>query len=306
MSADATKPIPTATIDAREEEVRLYKHTAKLTLFRDGSAFNQDDPTGIEITNLRFKFEIQRSLTSTPNTADVWIHNMSERSRAELEGKSLSVQLEAGYDGVNRLLCVGDVHFAMSEIQRTDWVTLLQVNDLGRAFTYARVNRSYASGATLRTIIRDVAASMGLGIPTNLEKEVALDQGINVGTVTKGRAQRELTRLLAPFGYNWSVQNGNLQVLRDEEARDGEALLVDQAHGMVGTPQFGAPPRNGKSPHITLKMLLYPEISPGTLVEVRSKALSGGKGRFKVEKVKHLGDTHAPNRWLTEAQVLPL
>ena len=145
MTQPGTKPIPTATVDASAEDVRLYKRTAKLTLFRDGASYNLDNPTGIEITNLRFKFEVQRSLTSTPNSADVWIHNLSPRNRAELEGKNISVQVEAGYDGVNRLLCVGNVHFAMSEIQKTDWVTLLQLNDLGRAFTYGRVNRSYGA-----------------------------------------------------------------------------------------------------------------------------------------------------------------
>ena len=306
MTQPGTKPIPTATVDASAEDVRLYKRTAKLTLFRDGASYNLDNPTGIEITNLRFKFEVQRSLTSTPNSADVWIHNLSPRNRAELEGKNISVQVEAGYDGVNRLLCVGNVHFAMSEIQKTDWVTLLQLNDLGRAFTYGRVNRSYGAGTTLRKVVTDVAASMGLGLPQNLQKDTSLDQRLPAGIATYGQARLELTRILAEFGYHWSVQNGRLLVLRDEEPVDGEAIPIDQPHGMVGTPQFGAPPKSGKNPHITLKMLLYPEVAPGALVEVSSKALAGGKGRFKVEKVKHLGDTHAASGWLTEAEVLPL
>lgn len=303
MTEPSTTPFPDSP---SPESVRLYRRTAKLTVFRDGKDFTTENPTGIEITDLRFKFEVQRSLTSTPNTADVWIHNLAPRTRAELEGKNLTVQLEAGYDNVNRLLCVGNVHFAMSEEQHTDWVTLLQLTDNGRGITFGRTNKSYGPGTTVRKVIQDVAATMGLNLPSNLVNDSALDRRLPTGIVAAGPSSLELTRLLAPFGYHWSVQNGRLVVLRDEEHMGGEALLIDEGHGMIGTPQFGSPSRRGAPAHVNIKTLLYPEVEPGALVRVRSRSLGGGQGDFKVDKVKHTGDTHGATTWVTEAQVVPV
>lgn len=254
----------------------------------------------LEVSQLRVKFKIERDFSKHPNTADIEIFNLAPDSRSDLETKPLRVQLLAGYDGINRLLTIGDVTFAMSKLDGTEWVTLIQVADSGRTYGFSRVNKSYKPGTTYRTILKDCARSMGLTLPTALDKNRALDKQFATGAVSIGPARDELTRLLAPFGYDWSIQNGALRVLADNQAiARQEPLEISATTGMIGTPEFGSPPKSGKTPDINVKMLLRPELVPGDLIQLNSIAK---KGKFKVQKVTHTGDTHAGD-WTTEIEI---
>lgn len=296
---------------------RLFNRNVSVTVWRMSSPpatqFNPR-PLGageqLEITDLRVKFHIRRDFSRHPNNADVEIYNLSAETRADLQTRPLRVQLSAGYDGENRLLTTGDVLFSMSKQDGTaghaigvDWVTLLQLQDGGRTFGGSRVNKQYAPGTTYRQIIRDVARSMGLQIPPALEKNPKLDQQFFAGASLSGSAADELSRLLSPFGYQWSIQNNVLRVLGDGEVvNKGQALVIGEEQGMIGTPEFGSPPKSNKPPHMTVKMLLYPELVPGDLIQLNSKAKSGN---FKLIKVEHKGDTGS-TEWITEVEIQPL
>jgi hypothetical protein len=289
---------------------RQFKKIAKVIAWREtipdvATSFHIKPLTRgqqLEITDLRIKFKVERSLTRTPNQADLYIYNLAESTRADLETKPLAVQIEAGYDGESRLLFDGDLRFGMSEQEGATWSTLLQLGDGDRTYVNARVNRSYRDGTTVRTVLKDAAQSMGFELPKRLANNPALDAQFRTGEASHGFARDALTRLLAPFGYHWSIQNGQLEVLRDEEVSSTLAILVDKDHGMIGTPKFGAPPRSGKPPHVTVKMQLNPEVFPGCLIKLASQAKTGF---FRAEKVRHRGDTHGPE-WLTEVEIRPM
>jgi hypothetical protein len=256
----------------------------------------------IEITEFDIKFKVERSFTKHPNACDVQIYNLPEATRADLETMPLRVQLEAGYNGVSRLMYIGDLRFGMTELNGATHETLLQLGDADRAITHARTNRSYKPGTTYRTVLKDAASSLGMTLPPNLLSDPSLDRQFVAGTVAHGPAREVLTQTLAPFGYHWSVQNGQLRILKDEEVVSGTALPIDEEHGMIGSPHFGSPPRSGKPPHVTVKMLLYPEIVPGDVVKLTSKLKNG---IFRVEKVVHTGDSHAAGEWVTEIEIKP-
>lgn len=296
--------------DETGSKLRQFKRNAKITAWRTtvpavGSVFNPEKlgTNGIEITDLRIEFEIERTLTKNPNTCDVTITNLSEATRAELQRKPLLVNVEAGYDGVSRLLFVGDMHYASSKQDGADWSTLLQLGDGDRVHHSARVNKSYNGTVTIKQVLRDVAKSFGQTLPANIESATDLNARLEGGLISFGRVRDELTRLLAPYGYQWSFQNNRLQILRDDEARN-DTYLINEDAGMIGTPEFGSTPRSGKPPNMTIKLLLYPEILPGAKIKLESKAVPGGSV-FKVLSVKHRGDTSGGD-WYTSLEVKPL
>lgn len=290
---------------------RLFKRNLRLSVWHtavpdDGEDFETprlSQEPHLRIDDMRVQFSIERSLTKTPNTCDVQIYNLAERSRVELEQKPIEVQLEAGYDGAYRLMYVGDLRFSMSEIKGAEWETLLQLGDGDRSHVGARVNRSYREGVRIRTVLIDIASSMGYRVPKSVLADPGLDQQFLTGVATYGAARDELERVLAPLGYTYSVQNKTLQILRDDDARETDPIEISEQTGMIGTPEFGSPPRNGKKPpHVTVQMLLYPEIVPGDTVNLNSRHK---KGKFKVQRVKHNGDTHGKD-WTTHLEILPL
>ena len=253
---------------------------------------------------MRVQFSVTRSLSKDPNTAEVTISNLSEASRAEFQQRPLRVQIAAGYAGENKLLFVGDVRpGSVSRIAGTDWETKLLLGDGSRAFAEARVNRSYKNGTAVRTILRDAATSMGLKLPKELDESVELKQSLPVGESLTGYTSDELTRLLAPFGYEWSIQNGKLQVLRSAQVLPNEARVVDETEGMLGTPELGTPEKGGKPPTLRLRHLLDGAFAPGQKIKVVSRSVK--RGLYKVQQVTHTGDSRGDD-WETEIEATPL
>jgi hypothetical protein len=260
------------------------------------------EPTGqaIDITGLRIRFEVEKSVSRHPNKTEIWVTNLSAESRKLVQNKPIAFSLEVGYDDVYRMLASGDLHFGKSEYKRPDWETMVQLSEGGTAFNFARVNKSYRRGTPLSTILKDVSGAMGFTLPDNISSDV-LNKQIATGTVVLGAARDELTRLLAPYGYHWSNQGGRLQVLADEEVGDLNPILVSQETGMIGSPAYGNPTKSDKPPTLHVKMLLYPGIVPGNPIQVVSLTESG---YFRVEKVKHVGDTHGDD-WYTQIECRP-
>ncbi len=288
-------------------DFRHFKKICQVSCFRenvpaDPTKFNvQRFNDQIQITDLRIEFKVDRTLTKTPDSCDITITNLSRDTRSLIERKPLNVEIAAGYDGEARLMFAGDLRFGMTKLKHPNWETLLQLGDGDCHHRWARVNRSYSTAVTVRQVLTDTARSMGLVLPTNLANDKSLDSQFAAGQVAMGAARDKLTQLLAPYGYHWSVQNGKLQVLRDEDVHSLSPIPIDEAHGMIGTPEFGSPPRSGKPPHMTVRTLLYPELLPGNLIQLTSIVKSG---LFRIEHVKHEGDTHGP-KWETEIEIKP-
>lgn len=268
--------------------------------------FFQELGTAVEVTRLRTTFKVEKSLKKEANPCEITITNLNEASRAEFTQRPLRVKLEAGTDGVLQHLFIGDIRpGSASEIVGTDWETRLLLGDGARAIQNARINRAYRSGTTMRTILRDVSKSFGLLLPRELEVDRALDAPLAVGETVTGWSADEISRLLAPYGYNWSIQDGRLQILKDGDLAPGEAWLIDEKNGMIGSPKYGAPKKKGKSPNVTVNTHLRPEISPGGRIQLRSRDV---QGVFKVIRVGHSGDSHGTSQdsWTTEIEGKPV
>jgi hypothetical protein len=288
---------------------RLYKRGCKVTVWQTKPAgfvganpdFFETQSNAIEITGLRVQFTVTKSLDSTPNEAEMTITNASDRTRGFIETKPLAVKIDAGYDDVLRHVFTGDVRWAQSAIDVVDWETKLQLADGDRAYRSARVSTAYKKGATVVQALREAAKAMGLQLPASVVASADLQAQFASGRSLQGPARDELTKLLAPFGYHWSIQDGKLQVLKDQNGNATEAIAVNQTTGMIGSPVYGTPDKSGKPPTLTVKMLLYPEVVPGGQILVSSRQINGV---FRVSKATHTGDTHGDD-WTTEVEATP-
>lgn len=290
---------------------RLYKRACSLTVYRTAPVttgfiganpqFFAPQPNGVQITGLRVQFKIEKSLDSTPNKSEITVSNCAETTRAFLQSKPLIAQLDAGYDGNLRHVFSGDVRFAYSTHEETDWETKLSLGDGDRAYRYARTSRSYKKGASVMTALQEAAGSMGLKLDPSVTASTTLQAQFATGRTLQGPTRDELTRLLAPFGYHWSIQDGRLQILKDQNASPTSAYDVSQSTGMIGSPEWTTPEKSGASSRLKVKMLLFPELIPGGTIHVSSEAI---EGLFRLNKVEHTGDTHGDD-WMTEVEAVP-
>lgn len=247
---------------------------------------------------IRVVFHIEKSLESEPNTCEMSIYNLAERTRKELEHKPMWVRVDAGYVGEERRLFCGDVRWAESTHIGTEWETKMQLGDGDRQFRFGRLSKSFRSGIDARTAVTEAARAMGFRAKFSARAELELRSQFAGGLTMAGPAHRELSLLLSRFGMTYSIQDGELQILLGNETAPDQAILISQETGMVGTPAYGSPPEPKKPPILPVTKLLDARIKPGGRVVVASRSING---MFKVQRVVHDGDTDGPP-WFTQIE----
>ncbi len=281
------------------------QRVARVTLYQPkaGAFFASPaaDPNGFVVSELKTTFKIEKTIGGEPNTCELKIYNLAPSSRAFCEQKPLSVIIEAGYD-VPSFIFGGDARYAISKIDGPDWITTIYLGDGDRAYRFARVNRSYRAGTSVLQALKDAALSMGLLLEQNVEVSEDLQRQFATGVTLAGPARNELTRLLAPFGYTWSIQDGKMQILRDDEVRADEAIVISQQSGMIGSPDYGTPEKTGKPATLHVKHRLK-NFPPGVQVAVESRDIK--LGLFRVDKLTMTGD-NLGDEWASELDCHPI
>jgi len=253
----------------------------------------------LRIDALDFSFTVVKNLRREPNTCSVEIYNLSDTSRLSIEGASgQQLRLEAGYANDSWAIFEGEVRRAWTEYEgAVDRKTTIEGGDGERAFRVARVNRSFGEGTSLRSVIAEVATSMGLGVG-NLEAETqgrgfeGLGSTYAEGCVVSGSGRESLSGLCRSIGLEWSVQDGNLQLLPFREAVRHTAVLLTPDTGLIGSPSIDS------EGVMHAKALIIPGIFPGRKIDVRSRYAAGV---FRAAKTTFTGSTAGPD-WYVDIE----
>lgn len=267
-----------------------------------GAFFGAVVPNALVIENLRIAWSVKKDGASKPNTATITVNNLAETSRSEIGRLPKRMALEVGYNGRLRQLWVGDLTYPNHDRDGTTWTTTLVGADGARAFKYAIVNRSMVAGTTVLQAVREVAKALGLQVPAAVTTRPDLARQFVHGVAVFGRAAAEMSKLLEPLGLAWSIQDGELVILDPVAVRPGDALVLDQAAGLIGSPTLSPPSKPGARPVLSARCLTYPEIQPGRLIAVRSLTVNG---RFRCESVSHEG-CNQDGDMFTEIEAKPL
>lgn len=284
---------------------RLFKRQAKLTIavpVGGAKKLNSYGADLVEITDLRFSFRVRKTLGKEPNTAEFTVWNLSQQSRAELQGKALRLTLSAGYEDTLAALFVGDSRHVDSSPDGPDWMTVIQCGDGERGYRHGRVSESFRAGVPVTSVLQKIADGLQIDGTSVTGVEGLRGRQYVAGYTAHGRAARELDRILRGFGFEWSIQDGHLQVLAPEAATAETIVELSAATGLIGSPTLNTPsptqqldPFTGRvrsvggKPTLKAKSLLQPEIKPGRRVRIDS--VTGIKGLFRVTDVTHMGDT---------------
>ncbi len=150
---------------------------------------------------------------------------------------------------------------------------------------FARINKSFAAGTSLATVMQECAKSLGVGLGNAVKKAASgklLDAGnefLNSVTVS-GQAQKELDRMVKSAGLEWSIQDGVLQLLDAGLPLEDVSIVLKPETGLIGSPTIG---NDGV---IRMNSLMNSDIIPGREIELESVAV---KGRFRAERCEYRG-----------------
>lgn len=265
------------------------------------------DTAGLSVGKHRCVFKVEKTLKPEPNTCEVSIYNLSKEQRAQIEElrpkkgvkTGVPVLIEAGYEetGTSQIF-LGDLRTVYSHRDRADWVTTLESGDGEKASGTARISVSLGPKTLPATALRAIVKALGVG-KGNAEKAIqTLQRQGKVlfphGVTLSGSAAFHMTNFCKSADLDWSIQDGALQILDRGKALKGTAIRLSSASGLVESPSID------QKGVLTCKMLMTPDVRPGTLLVLDSLTV---KGNYKISKATYSGDTHGDD-WTVECEAV--
>ncbi len=259
----------------------------------------QVDDLGIEA--LRVGFTVKKSLKKSANTAEVAVYNLAKETRTRLEAMSgVSVEIYAGYDGNNALIFRGELRDVYSRPEQDgSWVTVLRSADGDRALREGRTNYGQRPGVSVGRVVQQLTTDLGVGIG-NAAKALAtgniagIGSAFGKGLVLSGSTQAQMDKLMSSTGNEWSIQDGELQVLPAGGALQTSMTVLSPLTGLVGTPEVQD--KGKKKGKAQIRARILPDLNPGQLVAVESATVNGA---WRIDETSYIGDTHGED-WTAE------
>ncbi|RRA01117.1 phage protein [Burkholderia cepacia] len=287
----------------------------KATLLAGGA-----DDNGIDLSELRFTFEVRRGDTQTPNWARIKIFNPNPSDVNRIRDEFSRVVLSAGYAGNIGIIFDGQlVQPRQGRENATDTYLDLTCADGDRAYNFAVVSTTLAAGATHADVVNAVAQAMAKkGVTLGYIPDLT-GNAYPRGCVLFGMARDIMETVAVDLDMDWSIQNGQLTMIPRTSFIPGEAVVVAPDTGMVGLP---VQMRN----YIMVRILLNPNVKIGTIIRLENSLIqqyefslnvnqqgqngfdalqnrlnnaSGQFGFYRVMIAEHIGDTRG-NDWYTD------
>lgn len=169
----------------------------------------------VEATEIKFDCTIRRSAKGSGSKAEKTmfrLYNLAPESIAVLQQKGSVLILEAGYDGDNDLLYVGDISFVSTRRAWPETITTVETKDGGFVLNNTRAQITYEAKMSKAEIIRDMIGKLdGISIGTlaisQLENEYYQD-----GLSITGNLRDNLIDICRSEGYSWSINNSKISI----------------------------------------------------------------------------------------------
>lgn len=274
---------------------------------------------GVEITQLRINFEIIKTAKKNPNHNRVQIWNLQKSTRELLEKPDTRCLLYAGYAQTDGpiLIFSGGITTAWSRYEPPDIITEFELGDGAQEIRDTTISVGYDKNIKSSQILADVSKQMGtpLMIPGNI-----IDRIWTNGLSFFGPARTLLDKVTKGSDKEWSIQNGNLQIVQTGMVTTRQGIVISSDSGMIGSPErersayegtVKKPPKKpskSKGPNDPLKEfdgwkvkhLLLPQMNPGDRVQLDTREV---QGVFRCDYITHRGDNY-DGEWQSELKVV--
>lgn len=209
------------------QSTRQYKRHVQVIIGKGGK--------GLMVENLRVQFEVVKDHQSAPNSATIKIFNLNDQHQAQIRTEFDDVILNAGYEGAEAVLFRGNIRHVYRYREKNDWIVELDCGDGDRDFRGAVVNETLAAGVTDTQLVERVCGSFS-STKKGATKGIGSTKRLR-GRVISGNARDVLNDLSKQHDCSWSIQNGQLQIVKANGVLDSEAILVNAETGMIGAPE---------------------------------------------------------------------
>lgn len=277
-----------------------------------------------EVTNLHISADISKTLSGTPNTAEVMIWNFNQNTREDLYNNVYNFNENIGNTEVTisldgKRLFTGTLINVNSVYDTTagEWVTTLYCGDGFNAFRKATPSKRYEKGMTRKEIVEDLMGELestgvaAKGILSGLN--ACTDKSLLKSIVVKGEILDNIKRVLSEcLGGNASdtdvyVEDGKANVL-------GKATVIRSNKVIINKDLLEPPTLTEQG--INCRVLLNSSLKIGAEFQVEAKSFNvsfgnltknrvqkqriSGTGTYKVLELKHTVDNFSDDVATTE------
>lgn len=243
-----------------------------------------NDVTTYDLSNLRFKFQVFCGDVSTPNHAIIHVYNLSQSTAnkiiqpARSQPYQTTVLLEAGYKGGSGQIFAGTVRQAyLGRESPTDTFLCIVAADGDLFHAWGLVSQTISAEINnpkgrLNAIVSSASDSIAPFAPASSGTTVRYSSDTLFtspvtsprGAVMFGMARKYLDGWAETQGSNWSIQNGHLELLANDEFKPGATYVLNSTTGMIGMPL--------QTPDgIKIQCLINPSIVVSGLVQINNR-----------------------------------
>jgi hypothetical protein len=222
---------------------------------------------GIDLSALRVNFNVKGATSSTPGMLWARVYNMAPKTMADVI-QFTRIQIKAGYRfaGFGVIFDGTVVQYRRGKENPTD--TYLEIHG---ADGDDRLNRRmfsawFPAGTEDKKIILEAAKQLGITV-----KEISPDVGTGTtlrDTTEMTTARAKLREMMGKYNARFFFEHGELVILSNDRAREGQAFVMSPKTGLVGLPEV-------TPAGIQVKSLLNPNIKIGSQIRIQNAVLSG-------------------------------
>ncbi len=293
---------------------------------RDAQLLVANQDQALDLSNLRFKFQIKAADVESPTNAWIRVYNLSNDTVQLIRPEFTRVIIEAGYKDNRGVIFDGTIkQFRVGRESSTDNYLDLLAADGDLAYNYAIVNRTLAAGSSTGDRINaTVDAMRQYGVQG---QQVLLPETGGVlprGKVLFGMARYQLRVATQSVGATWSIQGGKVTVVPKAGYKPNEVVVLNGQTGLIGRPEQTV---DG----IRARCLINPNIQIGGRVQIDNDAINqtlqadpdaapipfnqwaglqlfaniAADGIYRVYVIEHEGDTRG-QEWYSDLTLLAI
>lgn len=232
------------------------------------------------LDKLKISFSVTKDIKPEPNHAELTIYNLSrQHMQALLDGEYTQATLSVGYETLS-ILFSGDISKVKVSRQGLDFIMTFNCGDGLTKYLKSRSKVTIKAGSSDDELIKQLQKDFDLqteAVSTTNKARYPRGQVLN------GDTRALLNKVAKNNHAQWSIQNGKLLFLPIEHAiAETDIVVLSQETGLINAPEQ-------TDSGLEVSCLLNPQVSVGTLVEVKS-IFDYFNGKYKVVKVTHSGE----------------
>jgi len=284
---------------------------------------------GLDLSQMRIRFEIQAADVESPNSAAIRVYNVSGDTITSVvtRGEFDQVVLNAGYqNGSYGVIFQGTIkQFRVGRENATDTFLDILASDGDIGYNQGFINTSIGASASNVDRVNEVIKSMPQTQAGYMPDFGDAQHVPNLrGKVMFGMARTQMRNSMNTMNTSWSIQNGQVNILLDRGYLPGQAVEINRLTGMVGIPEQ-------TDGGIKVKCLLNSKLKIGGLVKLNNNDITqtmfkdatgapisynswtafqhntalSKDGTYRIYVAEHEGDTRG-NAWYTELVCLAI